>query len=224
MQDCAIRIDTDEALRYLGVRGEAEPRLSEKMNELADKLLKSLQPKFVYRIFDLSTCDVGIVLVNSGLCLPGKLAARMLEGYQSAAVLLCTLGSGFESMLRALQARDMSEAVMLDALGSAYVEAGCDAAEEEIRGRLTGLYLTDRFSPGYGDLPLELQKDICGLLDAGRRLGVTITESLLMNPSKSVTAVIGISDRPQPARIRGCEYCSRKTNCEFRKGGQSCVS
>ena len=224
MPNNAAHFDRYEALRYMGVRGEADDALKADVNELANKLTKALQPRFVYRKFNLSTSDGGVVFADTGLVLPGKLAARMLEDCQSAVLLLCTLGAGFENMLRAQMARDMSKAVMLDALGSAYVEAGCDDAEAEIRSQLPGMYLTDRFSPGYGDLPLELQRDICGLLDASRRLGVTVTDSMLMNPSKSVTAVIGISDCPQPTRIRGCEYCSRKADCAFRKGGKSCVS
>ena len=125
-------------------------------------------------------------------------------------------------MLRAEQARDMAKAVLLDACGSAWVEAGCDQAEREIAARFPGQYLTDRFSPGYGDLPLSLQPAICGMLDLGRRLGVHVSERFLMNPSKSVTALIGISDRPQMARIRGCAYCAMRETCTLRKGGTHC--
>ena len=117
----------------------------------------------------------------------------------------------------------MARAVMLDACGSALVESGCNAAEEELAARFPGRYLTDRFSPGYGDLPLALQPAICAALDAGRRVGVQVTDSFLMNPSKSVTAVIGLSDRPQQARIRGCAYCSMRETCTLRKGGKSCA-
>ena len=52
-----------------------------------------------------------------------------------------------------------------------------------------------RYSPGYGDLPLELQREIIRVLDCGRTIGITLTESLLMQPSKSVTAVIGMKER-----------------------------
>ena len=84
------------------------------------------------------------------------------------------------------------------------------------------LHRTDRFSPGYGDLPLDLQPALCAALDAQRRLGLTVTDSLLLNPVKSVTAVIGLSPTPQPARIRGCGYCNFRENCQFRKEGTTC--
>lgn len=116
----------------------------------------------------------------------------------------------------------MSRAVILDACASALVESGCDAAEAEIKARFPDRYLTDRFSPGYGDLPLELQPSICAALDTPRRLGLHVTGSLLLNPGKSVTAVIGLSDRPQMARIRGCAFCSMRETCTLRKGGKTC--
>ena len=146
----------------------------------------------------------------------------MLADCGRVALLGCTLGAEFESMLRAEQARDMAKAVLLDACGSAWVESGCDEAEREIAARFPGQYLTDRFSPGYGDLPLSIQPAICGALDLGRRLGVHVSERFLMNPTKSVTALIGISDRPQMARIRGCAYCTMRETCMLCKGGKHC--
>ena len=74
----------------------------------------------------------------------------------------------------------------------------------------------------YGDLPLDVQSPLLALTDATRRLGVTLSESNLMNPLKSVTAVIGLSDTPQQARIRGCDYCAMRTRCNLRKAGKTC--
>ena len=111
---------------------------------------------------------------------------------------------------------------LLDGFGGAYVEAGCNAAEREIAAKLPGKYLTDRFSPGYGDLPLDVQGALLALTDAPRRLGITLNESNLMNPVKSVTAVIGLSDTPQQARIRGCDFCAMRTRCNLRKAGKTC--
>ena len=102
------------------------------------------------------------------------------------------------------------------------MERGCGQAEEELAGRFPGLFFTDRFSPGYGDLPLDLQPALCAALDTPRRLGLYVTPSLLLNPVKSVTAVIGLSERPQPARVRGCAYCQMREHCPYRKGGTHC--
>ena len=219
-----MKLDLSEPLRYLGVRGEPGPALLAELSSVADKLTRSVAPRYIWRVFPLSFREEGPALEGIGLTLPGGMAARMLGECSQAVLLACTLGAGFEALLRAEQARSMARAAMRDACGSAWVEAGCDAAEEEISARFPELYRTDRFSPGYGDLPLTIQKDVCALLDAPRRLGVQVTDSFLMNPSKSVTAVIGLSDRPQPARIRGCGFCSLRESCQYRKGGKTCGS
>ena len=219
-----MELNVSEALRYLGVRGAPDPALLSQLSAAADRLARAAPPRWVWRAFPLVHGPEGPALVGADLALPGKMAARMLEGCAQAAVLICTLGAAFEALLRAEQARGMARAALLDACGSAWVEAGCDEAQAEISARFPGLHPTDRFSPGYGDLPLSLQRDICGSLDAPRRLGVQVTDSLLLNPSKTVTAVIGLSDRPQPARIRGCGFCPMAESCPVRKGGKSCAS
>ena len=218
-----MKLDIMEALRYLGAGSSPPEVLRRDMEQIADQLTAAVRPRYAYRVFSTVHEERGVLLREAGILLTGRSAARMLAQCDQAVLLICTLGAGFETMLRAEQARDMTRAVMLDACGSAWVESGCNAAEEELAARFPGRYLTDRFSPGYGDLPLALQPAICAALDAGRRVGVQVTDSFLMNPSKSVTAVIGLSDRPQQARIRGCAYCSMRETCTLRKGGKSCA-
>ena len=214
-------IDVDEALRYLGASG-ADEALRRRMTDAACEIEQRFAPRYTYRVFEVEHCAEGEWLAGAQLLLPGNSARKMLAECHHAAVLVCTLGLGFEQHMRSLQARDMSQAVLADVCGSALVEAGCDAAEREIAARFPGLYLTDRFSPGYGDLPLDVQPAICHLTDSRRRLGVHVTPSLLMNPQKSVSAIVGIADKPQRARIRGCAYCALRSHCELRKGGHSC--
>lgn len=219
-----MKLDLSEALRWLGVRGEPDPALYAEMSAVAGRLTETVTPRYIYRVFPLAFREEGPTLEGTGLTLTGEMARRMLADCSQTILLACTLGAGFEAMLRAEQARSMARAAMLDVCGSAWVEAGCDQAEEEISARYPGLHLTDRFSPGYGDLPLELQRDICALLDAQRRLGVQVTDSLLMNPTKSVTAIIGLSENLQPARVRGCGFCDLRESCQYRKEGKTCGS
>lgn len=213
----------DEALRYLGVPAPAPAQLREQAECIAGQLSAALQPRWTWRVFPLSPVDGGFALSGTGLVLTGGTARTMLAQCHSAALLACTLGAQFDTLLRERQARDMAQAVILDACGSALVEVGCNEAENEITARLPGKFLTDRFSPGYGDLPLTLQPSLCALLDARRRLGLTVTDSFLLNPGKSVTAVIGLSDTPQMARVRGCAYCAMRENCSMRRKGKDHV-
>lgn len=219
-----MQLDLDEALRYLGAGMKPPDALRRDVADVAQSLMQTLQPRYTYRVFPLRHGEGTIHLPDANVTLTGATALRMLAQCGQAALLACTLGAQFDTLLRTQQARDMSRAVMLDACGSAWVEAGCDAAEQELHARFPDLYLTDRFSPGYGDLPLALQPGICAALDATRRLGVTVTESLLLNPAKTVTAVIGLADTPQAARIRGCAFCALRETCTLRKGGTHCAN
>ena len=193
-----MKVPVEEALRYL--RAGADPETRRMAEETAAAMESRLTPRFLWRACRIERGGGSISLPEAALTLPGTLA----------------------EMQRAWSARDMARAAVLDACGSAWTEAACDAAEEEIRSRFPGMYLTDRFSPGYGDLPLSLQADFLRATDAGRKLGITANESFLMLPSKSVTAVIGLADRPQGAKIRGCAYCGMRENCEYRRGGKFC--
>lgn len=211
----------EEALRYLGA-ADAPETLRRQVAGETETLSAQFRPRHVCKVCELDFQGEEIFLCGTAVVLKGGTALKMLAQCHRAALLACTLGARFDLALTAVQARDMARAVILDACGSALVEQGCDEAEKELSARFPGQYLTDRFSPGYGDLPLELQRDICAALDTPRRLGLHVTESLLLNPVKSVTAVIGLSDRPQMARIRGCAYCQMRERCTLRKGGKHC--
>lgn len=221
MTPSPIQPDIDEALRYLGIHAP-DPEARQAMEAAAARLTGLLSPRWVFRDATLIPRSDGFLLAEPGILLPGRTASTMLQTCQRAALLVCTLGAGFDALLREQQARSMTQAVMLDACGSAYVEAGCSAAEKAIAEAHPGLYLTDRFSPGYGDLPLTLQPGLLAYLDAPRRLGVTALDSCLMAPAKTVTALIGLSQTPQRARIRGCAFCSMRNTCTLRKRGGSC--
>ena len=216
-----MKINVDDALRYLGAKNaDGETRAG--VERVARELEKNVVPRYVFRDFDVTAGPEGFDLPAANLTLTGSLATRMLDGCHHVILLCCTLGEAFDALLRAAQVRDMAQAVTLDACGSAYVEAACDAAEEAVAARHPGQYLTDRFSPGYGDLPLSVQPFLLQALDAPRRVGVTCTASCLMIPSKSVTAVLGLSDTPRPSRIRGCAFCSMRDHCPYREGGKTC--
>lgn len=209
-----------EALRYM--RSDNVPEIRDKAEKALNLLRESSPAKYLYRVFGIEKTDNGYMLSGSGIVLRGKSAETMLRGCHSAAIMICTLGFGFEAELRKAQARSMADAVILDACGSALVEEACDEAEREISSALPGMHLTDRFSPGYGDLSLDLQTEISRVLNAEKLLGVHLNESLLFYPSKTVSAIIGIADEKQPARIRGCDYCSMRESCSLRKRGGSC--
>ena len=231
----------NEVLRYLGA-GKAVGSSADSsdtqaavsaLRQSAQQMLTQLEmqviPKRLYRTYALQHEPNGaITLLDAArqpvLTLTGQLAASLLRDCHQAVLLLATLGAPFDALLRTQQARDMAQAAILDACGNVLVEEACDLVEQELRSQLPSLYLTDRFSPGYGDLPLSLQPVILRALDATRQAGVHLTDRLLMNPSKTVTAIVGLSHQPQGAKIRGCAYCSLRNTCTIRKDGKRCDS
>ncbi len=210
-----------ETLRYLGVH-QADDAALRSAEEAVRQVKAWVRPRYVYRVFPAVRTDEAVLLPACGLALPGRLAREMLAECPLAVILLCTLGAEFDRRLLMAQARDMARAALLDACGSAYAEAGCGEAEKEIAGRFPSMYLTDRFSPGYGDLPLRLQPALLRAVDGERRLGVTAAPSCMLTPMKTVTAVIGLSSSPREARIRGCACCARRNGCAYRERGTTC--
>ena len=80
-----------------------------------------------------------------------------------------------------------------------------------------GEYPTPPFSPGYGDWDLSHQGEVLDLLDATRRMGLSLTQAGMLVPEKSITALVGISDRQEESCGQKCMRC-KKTDCPFRAG------
>ena len=212
-------IPLKEALRYLGVRGEAPPELVQQVQAAAQRLLPQCTPRSVWRVLPKAELEA------RGLPLPGQDIHTLLRDCDRCVLFALTLGDGPEALIRRAGLRSPTEALLLDACASAACEAACDGLQAELEGALCteGIFPTDRFSPGYGDLPLSVQRPLLELLDAQRRCGITLSETLIMSPRKSVTAIFGLADKPQGKRARGCAFCSMKQNCSFRKAGITCA-
>lgn len=218
------KIERSEALRYLGYRGnQPDENTLDLFDECEALLLKAAVPKYLYRYFDLHTADGENTVGDSGVKLAGESIVSHLKGCFGVVLMCATLSAGVDRLLRQLQATDMTKAVIADALGSAAIEQVCNMADEEIQGLYPDKYLTFRFSPGYGDLPLELQRDFLRLLDAQRKIGLTVSQSSMLIPTKSVSAIIGISNTELPKQKRGCAGCNMRAHCKFRKAGERCV-
>ena len=208
-------IPREEVLRYLGCPGTEDPATLALVEGCSARLLAAARPKWTYRVFDLAVQTDGVRL-DCGLLLPGRDLAAHLRGCSRAALLAATLSAPVDALLRRAQAEDLADAVALDCCATAAVEAVCDLAEAEIRVRFPGCSFPFRFSPGYGDLPIELQDPILRLLDAPRRVGLCATDRHILTPRKSVTAVLGISDGEISPQKRGCASCTFRDRCKFQ--------
>ena len=207
----------------MGHKGGALP---ESMTALADeceqRLLTSISPKLVYAVFDIEHTADGVSVSGTPLVLKGRDIAAHLKDCEKCVLFAATLGTGADAVIRGYESAAMEKAVVADCMASAAVEQVCDLAETEIREKLPHMHFTWRFSPGYGDLPLDVQRDFLNVLNAQKRIGLTVTENLILIPRKSVTAVIGVSENEIPKGRRGCVVCGMRDKCEFRKNGTHC--
>lgn len=207
-----------EAIRYLGYGRQAvdEPTLA-----LVHESLKELEiiaeVKFVYRIFELSYTDINSVKVNN-ITIRSQNLIKNLSGCEKCILFGITLGAMVDRVLQKYEKINMAKAVVFQACAAAYLEEECNKMQlswsEELKQEEK--YLRPRFSPGYGDFSILHQKDILDLLDAPRKIGLTMTESCMMTPTKSVTAIIGISNTNERCHVSGCEVCE-KTDCIYRR-------
>lgn len=196
-----IKLDGNkkEALRYLGYFGKGNAdEIDERLDLAMREGLRLAAPRSVYLIFDAEKTEKGLLLKNTDLILEGKNINSHLDGACKCAVMAVTVGAGIESAInRYEKSGEMSKALLLDCVATALVEETADKVNgeiEKIAGN-EGFYCKTRFSPGYGDFPLETQKKIFRLLNCETRIGVTLSDTCLMSPRKSVTAVIGFFKR-----------------------------
>ena len=214
--------DINEVIRYLGYRGSVpDDSVRAEIGECIGDLQKEVTPRFVYEKFPLSVKteqDEAPLLRLGDLEIRSRDLAKNLDGCCGVYMMAVTLGPGPDRLIRRASVGQMSRAVILQAAAAAMTETWCDRINERIRqeAELDGLCTRPRYSPGYGDLPLELQKDISRILNMPKEIGVSLTDTLLMTPSKSVPALIGVSDRPGESRGRGCSGCKASANCAYR--------
>ena len=212
-------INIAKAARYFGARGEPDAATLELLQRCAVPLLAAATPRAVWLEADVSA------LTAAGILCGGDVM-RHLEGCPQAVLLAVKLGPGLDAQIRRAGVGDIAAGVASDALGSALAEQAADAAEAELRqwAAQEGKYLTGRFSPGYGDWDLAVQPKVAAALDTARRAGLCVTDTNLMTPRKSVTAILGVSDHPVRGHLAGCGHCALRTRCEYRKRGKTCAS
>lgn len=212
-------LNDNEILLYLGYRGQEYPAEVERQIERCrEQVLAAARPRLIWRRIPADE------VCFTALRLEGNDIREHLDGCREAVFMAVTLGPEIDRLLAKNSVTNMADAVIMDACASTAIENAADNFEQDLRKEVEaeGLYLTDRFSPGYGDLPLSAQKQLCAALDTARRIGLTLSPSMLMIPGKSVTAILGISDAPKALRKRGCENCSLFRTCMYRKEGKNC--
>ncbi|NLL37418.1 MAG: methionine synthase [Fretibacterium sp.] len=220
----------DDALRFMGVSGsegeETLEALERKVSQAFSRIEGIARPLGVWKRFPLDVDGVrNLVRVADAFDVESRDLTRLFARSSECFLLAVTLGPEVDRQISLSQRVDMLEGMALDACASVWADAFCDEVEKEARATLSeGEHLTMRFSPGYGDVPLATSESILEVLDAARRIGLSVTRSQMMTPVKSITAMIGISDQKEEKKDRGrnCAQCALNGTCPYRKRGDSC--
>lgn len=175
-------VDEREVLRYAGCR-TADEGTSALLRSVLAEAANAVSPRACFAAFP--------VVVSGNVCRFGEWQvtsdslARVLADCCEAVVFVATIGVEMDRLIAKYSRVSPARAVMLQALGAERIEAVCDAVCADCKST------TMRFSPGYGDLPLTVQREVFRLLQPERNIGVCLNDSLLMSPTKSVTAIVG---------------------------------
>ena len=166
-----------EILRYLGYKNIA-PR--EDIDAVIARVEKEVEAVTVPR-------TVKAEVDASSLLWDSNTVKKAMHGCKKAVIFAATLGAGVDRLIMQKECSNISEAVVAQAVAAALIEEVCDELQGEYKSY-------PRVSPGYGDFPLASQKDILKMLETGTKIGLSMTEAMMLVPTKSVTAIFAIKE------------------------------
>ena len=202
--------DRKEILRYAGafsVSGD----LSALLEEVIAEGLPLLHCRLCWQEFSVTMNDNCVVFPFASV--RSRDLKNHLDGCGRAVLFAATVGLALDRRIARYGAAAPAKALLLQAMGAERVEALCDCFCRQLEERCGPV--TGRFSPGYGDLPLSFQRQLMDVLDCSRQLGLTLNDSLIMSPSKSVTGIIGAGSHCHRTK-HSCAQCPN-INCIHRR-------
>lgn len=191
-----VKADFLETARYLGYVKNAQP--DEATAKLIEKCISQMHqiliPKLVYLIYDLHVDDNEICFAGEKIV--SKNLSRNLSGCSKIVLFAATIGPKVDLMIRKAQFTDTVASGIFQSVGAMFIESFVDDFNQYIKQVMNedGSVIKPRYSPGYGDVDLSCQKIFFKLLECNK-IGLTLMDSLIMAPEKSVTAFIGIGEK-----------------------------
>jgi hypothetical protein len=216
------QFDPKDLAKHFGGRSNRtfSNALSLKTRHWRKKLIELIESRIFYAVHPVKEiCESGIQL-EADIRFNSPKLARTLSKCNEIVAFLGTIGPAIEEEIcRLLDRRHVSEAFILDAMGSVAVENLVDRFHQRIREKYEGFnqLVSLRFSPGYCDWPVTGQKKLFKLLDA-TQVDVELTESCLMKPRKSISGVFGLhaENMDETDIYNPCADC-RKRNCTHKR-------
>lgn len=183
-----------EAARYMGISGNAnlDTRIYELLKSALYAIVREAEPKSLHAVYDIERYESFGMRIGKADIKSSDLS-KNLSGCEKTVIFAATLGAAIDRLMARASVTDMANAACVNACAAAYLENYCDEVNERIKDELDdGFCLKPRFSPGYGDFQAAHQKDILDMLEAPKKIGLTVTDGCMLAPTKSVTALIGI--------------------------------
>ena len=222
----SISIDREEVLRYLEYKGQdIDNNLIEIIEECINITKDRINPRYTFRVYSIKQKYKGIIeLEGTNLILESNDLYEILKDCNECILMAATLGINIEKDIKKYSCTELTKGIIIDSCATTAIEEVCDRVQNEIENNIlkNGQYLTFRYSPGYGDLSIEKNTEILTILNGQKEIGLTITNSGIMIPRKSVIAIIGITDKKVEQDKTSCSTCKNKSKCKFKKGVNSC--
>ncbi|MGI5997297.1 MAG: vitamin B12 dependent-methionine synthase activation domain-containing protein [Lutispora sp.] len=218
-----MNIDRMEVLRYLGYKNQSIDEAMENLiYECIAEIREVMKKSFVYNIYDIEKQGDKVILKDTNLIFQSRYLRDHLQNSDRCALMAATLGIEVDKRIGYYSRLNLTKGIVMDACATAAIEAVCDEVQEEIKemAQKAGYNITDRYSPGYGDLSITHQKAIIEVLKAHIRIGLTVNKNYIMIPRKSVTALIGLHRGEENVVVDKCSRCKEK-NCMYRKCGDA---
>jgi len=244
-----FKIDKTEVLRYL----QASKKLNDNnINRLIEESITEIKAlinfRYLYQKFPIKRNDSKLKVEGTTLVLKGESIRKHLNNSEEVYIMAATLGAQVDRKISYYEKISVTKSMIFDACATTAIEAGCDQVEEEIKKEVLAAGnkgITFRYSPGYGDLEIDIQKEILRILNAPKKIGLTASKYNILLPAKSVTAIIGViaekSEIEKEAKIlsldrkndnienrdlefeeRHCKNCLLDQDCELRRKGIYC--
>ena len=227
-----ININKYEVLRYLEYKGQD---INDNLNSIIDECRtltkEKINPRYISRVYSIKRYissdnkdDNFIQLDGTNLKLYSRDICELLKNSDECILMACTLGIEIEKEIRKYSYTDLTKGIIVDSCATTAIEEVCDLVQEKVeKGFLEeGKYITTRYSPGYGDLSIDKNEDIINLLNAQKEIGLTITESKIMIPRKSVVAIIGVTNSLIKQEKKSCKSCKNYSTCKFKREVDGC--
>jgi hypothetical protein len=247
-------IDRQEVLRYLKIDDNFEDqRINKLIDEAVEEIKEIINFRYIYKKFPVKIEENGVDILNTTLFLAGESIKKHLKNSEQIYLMAATIGNQVDKRISFYEKTSITKSMILDACATTAVEEGCDYVEEQIKNEVLAAGnsgITFRYSPGYGDLDIDIQQDFLRVLNAPKKIGLTASKYNMLLPSKSVTAVIGVLNndhknkefnknrtesnlknkgnnnskikRDLEFEAKNCKYCRLYKECELRKKGIYC--